>query len=144
MELFLKNTASGLIPCYDADYDEKRKLKIGQTYKAKVIVPRNINFHRKFFALINCAWAYQNEARTRFFHENIDVFRKTLLIAAGYSEPVYSLHRGEWIEQARSIAFDKMDEAEFTEMYERVKDVLFERFLNHISEDEFMANLVNF
>ncbi|GHT56798.1 hypothetical protein AGMMS49982_23820 [Bacteroidia bacterium] len=56
------NTAHGLIPCYDADYDEKKELKIGETFKAKITLARNYEFHKKYFALINCAWEYQNEA----------------------------------------------------------------------------------
>ena len=30
MEIYCRNTASGLVPLYDSDYDEKRKLKIGK------------------------------------------------------------------------------------------------------------------
>jgi len=77
MKIRLLNTARGLIPCYDDDFDEKKKLKIGEEYVAE-------------------------------------------------------------------IAFDKMDEAEFSELYERVKDVLFEVFLKNISIEEFEANLMNF
>ncbi|WP_427910585.1 DUF1367 family protein [Parabacteroides chongii] len=54
-------------PCYDSDYDEKKKLKLGHTYKARITLARNIDFHRKYFQLINTAWAYQNEATTRHF-----------------------------------------------------------------------------
>ena len=37
-----------------------------------------------------------------------------------------------------------MDEDEFTQLYERVKDVLFKYFLKHISVEEFEKNLINF
>lgn len=144
MELYLKNTTQGLVPCYDDDYDEKKKLRIGEVYKAKIVVPRNILFHRKFFALINCAWAYQNEKRVDFFKGSVDVFRKTLIIAAGHIDLAFSIEHGEWIAQAKSIAFDKMDEAEFSDLYNRVLDVLLARFINHVPEEEFMSNLVNF
>lgn len=36
MELYLKNTAHGLIPLYDDDFEEKRKLKIGEVYKVSI------------------------------------------------------------------------------------------------------------
>jgi len=55
MELYLLNTSEGLKPCYDKDYDEKKKLKIGATYKAKITLARNVQFHRKYFSLINLA-----------------------------------------------------------------------------------------
>ena len=52
MILLLKNTVEGLKPLYDDDYEEKRKLKIGEVYKAdiKPMKPRNLQFHRKYFA----------------------------------------------------------------------------------------------
>lgn len=144
MELYLLNTSQGLKPLYDSDYEEKKKLRIGTEYKAKITVARDITKHKKYFALINCAWEYQDERRQAFFKNNINVFRKTVEIAAGHCDLVYSLQRKEWVEQARSIAFDKMDDLAFNELYERVKDVLFSHFLTHISVDEFMENLKNF
>lgn len=144
MELYLLNTVEGLKPCNDDDYDSKRKLKIGQIYKAKIVLARNLDFHRKYFALINTAWAYQGEKREAFFHHDVNCFRKTVEIAAGCCEKIYSLSRKEWIEIPKSISFDKMDELEFRELYDRVKDVLFRTFLTHITEEEFMANLMNY
>ena len=144
MELYLLNTTSGLKPCYDEDYEEKKKLKIGETYKVKITLARNLQFHKKFFALINCAWEYQNEKVVEFFHHNKDAFRKTVVIAAGWYEPVYSIDKKEWTQNYKSIAFDKMDEAEFMDLYDNVKGVLFQTFLRHIDEEEFMKNLINF
>ena len=33
MKLLLQNTSHGLIPLYDADYEEKKRLKIGEIHK---------------------------------------------------------------------------------------------------------------
>lgn len=144
MDLFLLNTSSGLKPCYDEDYDNKKKLKIGEIYKAKITLARNLDFHRKYFALINCAWAYQNEKTTRHFKESVECFRKTIEIAAGHCDTVYNISQKTWVEVPKSIAFDKMDELEFRDLYERVKDVLMKIFLKDINEYEFMRNLSNF
>ena len=65
-------------------------------------------------------------------------------MAAGWCEPIYSIAQKEWIEVPKSIAFDKMDEDEFQNLYERVKDVLFKCFLKNISVEEFEKNLINF
>ena len=43
------NTASGLRPCYDSDYDEKKKLKLGKIYKAKITLARNYDNLKKYF-----------------------------------------------------------------------------------------------
>lgn len=144
MKLNLLNTISGLIPLYDADYDEKKKLKIGSIYEVTIRLSRNIDFHRKYFALIQCAWEYQNERTVNHFKNDINVFRKTVEIAAGWCEPVYSIDRKEWLDLPKSIAFDKMDNTEFTDLYDRVKDVLFKYFLKHITCEEFEKNLINF
>jgi hypothetical protein len=144
MKLKLLNTAHGLIPMYDSDYGEKKKLKIGDIYEADVKLARNYEFHKKYFALINCAWAYQNEKVENHFKRSADQFRKTVEIAAGHCDTVYSIERREWLETPKSISFGKMDEAEFKELYDRVKDVLFAVFLKHITEKEFTENLSNF
>ena len=144
MKMLLKNTVSGLQPMYDDDYEEKRKLKIGEVYRCEVKKERNIRFHRKYFALINTAWSFLNEMQTAFFNENINGFRKTIEVAAGHYEPVYNLQHNEWMHTPKSIAFEKMDDAEFSELYERVKDILFNTALKNISVDEFMNQLANF
>lgn len=144
MDIYLMNTASGLMPCTDEDYEKKRKMKIGFIYKAKITLARNYEFHKKYFALINCAWAYQNERTVEHFKHSVEQFRKTVEIAAGHCDTVYSISLRSWIDIPRSIAFDKMDEAAFQDLYDRVKDVLFNIFLRNISEEEFMKNLRNF
>ena len=144
MELLLYNTPSGLKPCYDEDYDEKKKLEIGKTYKAKITLVRNAKFHRKYFALIRLAWEYQNERTVAHFRNDVELFRKTVEIAAGHCEPVFNIELKSWVDIPKSIAFDKMDEAEFQDLYERVKDVLFTIFLKNIDEEEFLHHLSNF
>lgn len=144
MILFCTNTARGLVPNYDEDFDKKKKLKIGQVYQVDVKQARNYELHKKYFALINCAWEYQNERVVEHFKNSIELFRKSVEIAAGHSDTIYSIARKEWIEQPKSISFAKMNEFEFQELYESVRNVLFTIFLKDIREEEFMQNLVNF
>jgi hypothetical protein len=58
---------SGLVPINDVSYDEKKKLKIGQVYEVIIKLVRNYEFHKKYFALINCAWEYLPEHKQEFF-----------------------------------------------------------------------------
>lgn len=140
MEIYLQNTVAGLVPLYDADYDEKKKLKIGQTYKAEIKLARNIQFHRKYFALINCAWEYLDEKQSAGFR-NVENFRKYLEVAAGSCDVFYSPKYKDWCEIPKSISFEKMKAEEFNKLYEDVKDVLFKVFLKNISVEEFESNL---
>jgi hypothetical protein len=57
---------------------------------------------------------------------------------------VYSIERREWLEIPKSIAFDKMDEAAFSDLYERVKDVILSTFLHNVDEEEFLHKLSGF
>jgi len=151
MKLLLKNTMSGLIPLYDTDFDEKKKLKIGEIYKVTITKARNVQLHRKYFALFNCAWEYLTDEQQKFFglQQNSDVipkdqFRYTVQSAAGHCDKVFSLKLREWVDIPKTISFEKMDEFEFRELYHSVKDVIFSVFLKHISIDEFESELINF
>lgn len=135
------STASGLIPMYDEDYEEKRKLKMGKIYMADIKELRNVKFHRLYFALISCAWAFLNEQQQAFFKDDMDKFRKTVEVAAGNYDLCYSLARREWVEIPKSISFNSMDELEFSELYEKVKDILYKVFLTSINKEEFENQL---
>lgn len=144
MKLKLKNTASGLIPLYDEDFEEKRKLKIGKDYLAEVKLARNLKFHRKYFALINCAWEYQNEQIQAAFRGKKDIFRKSLEVTAGHCERIFNCKLNSWVDVPKSISFESMSEEEFSDLYERVKDVLWAAFLKGVTREEFEENLANF
>ena len=143
MELLLMNTSQGMKPMYDEDFDEKKKLKIGQIYRAKVVVPRNTGLHRKYFSLINCAWDLLTERQRAFFGSK-ESFRKTVQVAAGYCERVFHLRLRDWVEVPRSIAFDKMSGDEFEDLYKNVREVLFSVFLKHITIEQFDEYLINY
>jgi len=144
MKINLLNTLTGLIPMYSDDLDEKKKLKIGHEYLCEIKPIRNLKFHRKYFALIKCSWEYQNEKVQEFFKNNIDLFRKTVEVSAGHCDFIYSIERKEWVEIPKSISFEKCDEAEFEELYNRILDVLLKTFLNDIPFNEFEENLKTF
>lgn len=137
------NTAQGLKPLYDDDFEEKKKLRIGQTYKAKVTVPRNILFHRKYWSMITCAWDLLTEKQREFFG-NKESFRKTLQVAAGHCERVFHLRLREWVEVPKSIAFDKMNGDEFEELYRGVREVLLTVFLKHLTIEQFEETMINY
>lgn len=145
MEIYLYNTPQGLKPCYDDDFDNKKKLKLGETYKAKITLARNMEFHKKYFALIRTAWEYVHEKYQReLFKNNIEIFRKSIEVASGHCEVLFNPKIKDYVDVPKSIAFDKMDNIEFQELYDKVKDVLFATFLKNIDEDEFMYNLMDF
>ena len=114
MKILLRNTLQGLVPLYPSDYDEKRKLKLGEDYEADIKNPRNIGFHRKFFALVNLG------------HENTDLempfetYRKYIIMKAGYFKG-YQTPKGMFYEPD-SISFSSMEQDQFEDVYSRVLD----------------------
>ena len=118
MKLLLQNTISGLIPLYASDFDEKRKLRLGETYEADLKVPRNIGFHKKFFALINIGC--ENSKLNMPF----ETYRKYMTIKAGYFN-AYQTPKGVFYE-AQSISFSSMDDIIFQDLYSRVMDKIIE------------------
>lgn len=145
MRLLVQNTALGLVPLYDDGFDEKRKLKVGQVYQAEIKVVRNINFHRKMWAMLNTAWALLPE-RTQNGFRSFEGFRAYLLVAAGFYETYYSPRLKEFVEIPRSMSFASMDDAEFSDCYDRVKDVIWGILSSRVSitKEMFETYLQNF
>lgn len=143
MKLRLLNTAHGLVPMYDADFDEKKKLKLGVAYLADIKVERNPLFHQKYFALINAAWECLPERQRHGFRTR-ELFRKYVEVAAGHCETFFSPQRGEWVEIPKSIAFDKVDDAEFEDIYLRVRNVIDKLLSPFLTKEQFENILLNF
>ena len=143
MKLNCVNTSVGLVPMYPEDWDERKRLRLGEVYSVEVKPQRNLAFHRKYFALVKTAWEYLPEQTSNGFR-SMDAFRKYCEVAAGYYDPFFSPVRGEFVEVPRSIAFDRMDDAEFSELYERVKDVIWGIIGGRVTREEFERNMSNF
>ena len=143
MKLLVINTPRGLVPLGDDDYEQKRKLKLGETYSVEVKVVRNVDFHRKYFALIAYAWEFLNEQETERFKDK-ENFRKYIEIAAGHCDVIFHPRLQEFVEIPKSISFGKMDNTAFSELYERVKDVIFSIIGDRVTREEFERLLIDF
>ena len=102
-------------------------MSLGECAYAQIRRARNPKLHRKFFALVQFAfdnWRVHDAPAA----QNIDRFRKDLTIAAGFYEVVLGIDGKSHLE-AKSIAWDKMGEEEFTPLYEKVVEVLAEGFI---------------
>lgn len=145
MKIILMNTTYGLIPCYDEDYEEKKRLKIGEYYTADFKLIRNPKFHRKYFALLGVAWEFVPEYQQNALYKNSrDKFRKTIQMAAGYSETIYNIETNSFIETPLSIAYEQLDNLEFETLYNSVLDTLYNTVFKNISEEDYKKHLTNF
>lgn len=136
--VLMKGVGGALLP---ADEQAKAVIegwKLGQGVRAEVKRARNIDFHRKFFAMLNVAfeaWEPAVEWKGEIVAKNFERFRKDLLILAGYADPVVNI-RGEVRMEARSISFASMDEDEFERVYSAVADVILQRILTRYTRDD--------
>lgn len=143
MKFIVINTPRGLVPLGDDDYETKRKLKVGEAYTVDVKIARNVEFHRKYFAMVAYAWEFLTEKEVETFKTK-ENFRKYLEISAGHCEVIYHPRLQEFVEVPKSISFGSMDNAAFSDLYERVKDVIFSIIGGRVSETEFERLLIGF
>lgn len=122
MEITLIKTLSGSFkPAYDSDYEKAKKIALNEPFVFTYKKPRNYLFHKKFFGLLNMVFENQEQ------YSNLDHLRNDLIIEAGFYEIRHGLH-GEELKEAKSISFASMDEIEFSELYNRVIDVIVKYF----------------
>jgi hypothetical protein len=122
----IKHPGGSFTPANDADVEACSKIKNGAYVLANIKQPRNPQFHRKFFALLNFAFEYWEPDEEHMgikTEKNFDRFRKDVLIIAGFRKVVVSI-RNEARYEAESISFAKMDETRFNEVYRAVFRVL--------------------
>lgn len=120
-----------LRPSDAAGEDALRKLGNGQLVEVEIKRPRNIKFHRMYWALVTLVW------------DNIDLYRyptaedlhAAIKIAAGLRTRI-ELPDGTIGFIPGSIAFHKMDETEFSAFFDRVCELIAKHFLPGVTNEE--------
>jgi len=134
MEVYIKNTLAGLIPLYSSDLEEKKKLKLNKDYKAIITNPRNYEFHKKYFALLNLG--HQNTRMEMSF----DFYRDYIIMKAGYVQ-IGITPEGEMY-KPKSISFAAMEQEVFETLYSRSIDVIIKDV--GATKQEIEQELINF
>lgn len=142
-----------LFPATIDDQDKIRKLKEGQVIYVEFRKMRNYQFHKKWFALVNFSYEHwEPPPFIDFKHKNLtpvknfELFRKDLIILAGFYEAYYRIDGSVRIE-AKSISFAKMDESEFEKLYSAtINAVLKHILINYIPKqlDAVVDQLLSF
>jgi len=134
MEFYATISNKRLIGQHDSDYELIGKLKANTVYKIVATRPRNYEFLKKYFALINLA--YENQEH----FNNSDEMRAWLTMKAGFYKRVET-PTGEMF-QPESISFSSMTEDKFNDLYSKV---LYQvcLFLD-ISSEDVQRELINF
>jgi hypothetical protein len=117
MQITLIKTLSGFKLAYNSDYELAKKIPLNEPIVYEWKKPRNLKFHKKFFALLNLVFENQEQ------YNNLDHLRKDLTISAGYYDLRLNIE-GLEIREAKSISFAKMTDTEFSDYYNRIIDVV--------------------
>ena len=164
MKGVVKKTPSGWIPDCPESQKIFEKTPLGSRAKLEFIETRNYDNLKRFFELRNHSFEMQDS------FDDEEAWRKQLLILAGHFDLVI-VPKPDWWDrallymnkhlggpqkeslierfeqalgvqyQAKSIAFDKMDEQEFRALFSRVVTAFLNAYSPNMTENEFMQIL---
>ena len=146
-EIILRKLHHSLVPADRVNLQLMEGLKMNREYKVVISSPRNLQFHKKLFSLLNYAFSnWEHEPvffRDAIVEDNFDVFRENVIIMAGYGYPVVNL-KGEVRYRAKSISFGSMKEEEFEQLYSAVIDAILKNVLDNHSKQELINGVLSY
>jgi len=110
MKIVLMRDNNSFKIIYGSDIEKVSYIKSGQQVWCQLTKSRNLKHHKKFFAIVNCAF----ESQSKF--ENVDNFLSALKFEIGHYE-IGRNFKGDKIPLLKSISFAKMDQLEFEKFY---------------------------
>ena len=150
MKLSMRKVSIGgttcLVAADDHTHEYMKKLSLTDVLLGDFAKPRNVAFHRKYFALLNTAyemWDAPHQAvhngKTYEVEKSMGEFRKWIIVMAGHHDPVV-YPSGQLKFVPRSISFAKMTEDEFTSLYSDTINAIIKHVLpDDKPHDEYMA-----
>lgn len=153
MEILLKKIDAALYPADDEAANYLFQCKQGQVVKAKISKPRNMAFHRKYFALMKYAFEHWNLPEISLqgrpiskdndiyyyngqkIEKNYKTFRKNIQILAGFGDPIFTLN-GDVRFESKSISFGSMEADDFDKLYNSVINVILKHVLKNYTKDD--------
>lgn len=136
---YLKKLPNGFVP--EITLNEPGifdRVKVGEVIRVEFSKPRNANFHKKYFALLNIGFdAFEPQAQHKgvIVDKNFELFRKDVTIQAGFYDVTVNLN-GELRLVAKSISFASMGENEFNDLYNKTVNVILQKVLTNYTRED--------
>lgn len=108
---------------------EEPGLGMGTSVRVQITIPRKGQFHRKAWALFNTLHGYYQHAMDQ--PVPLDTFRRWLTVRAGFCD---AMPDGTLL--PRSLAYSRMDNEEFSRLYNAVIDFAVSDFLPTVCSRE--------
>ena len=131
-DIYLRKHQSYLAAADDKALEVINGMKPGQAIKITYTLPRNYGNHKRFFAFIKVAFDIQDH------FDNIEHFRKWITMKSGYYH-IINAPNGYTIFEADSIAWDKMDETKFKEVFNKCIDTFISHWGDRITKEQLEA-----
>ena len=129
MDIYCKVMSQGLVPLYDSDLENKKRLKEGVVVKCKITNPRNLRHHKKYFALVKLVLNNLPERLTEQLNiRNEKDMHRRFKRDLGYFKS-YVNEYGEREIEYDSISFSAMDQFEFEKFYYQAVDLAAYKYL---------------
>lgn len=132
----MKRILGSLVPTDRRSEELLKELPDHTCFRVEVRQPRNVDHHRKYWALIQAIFPHQSQyATTRHLHE-------ALKLSVGHFDMIKSL-KGVEVPVTRETNFSKMDQAEFAQFYDRVVDLILTRLLPGVGQAHLEAQVLD-
>lgn len=132
-EILMEKLEGGLHPVDDDGIKAMRAVEENKIVKIKLSIPRNVAYHRFLFALLKVVYDAQREPKVFATTEKL---LDALKIGTGYVREVRDF-QGNTHVVPDSIAFGRMDEIQFREWMEQVKDLILRWVLPRVEKADF-------
>ncbi len=136
MKFLAAKHLGSLRPVDAAGEEILHRLGNGQLVEIEIRRPRNIRFHRLYFALVTLVWEQLDETR----YPTPEDLHEAIKIAAGLRRRIV-LPDGTIGFIPGSIAFHKMDDTEFSAFFDRVCNLVAKHFLPGVTDTELKAEV---
>ncbi len=111
MKVLLQKALNSLRPADETAEDALRGIKNGEVVSVDIRRPRNLDHHRKFFAMLKIVFDNQD------YYQSLDDLRAVCLCEIGHCITVQ--RPTGYIKYPKSISFANMDQIQFNELYDK-------------------------
>lgn len=135
MNILLTRRGNALLPYGDEALDAVKAFPLDGIFNAKITRVRNYEHHKGYFAMVHQAWEFLTEKENAEFGSENN-FRKFLQVEAGYFDLM--VVDDVVLKFPKSVSFESLGEDEFSELHQRVLDVIFYRYGERMNEEDIL------
>lgn len=121
-DMYVRRVGGGLVPDGAEAIEQLDKWPLDTVLLGKFTQPRNVKFHRKYFALMDLLWSQGGQHQ----FDNREAMRLWIQCKAGHYDLISKTTRNgdtTFVVRPSSISFAQMDETAFAQLYDKVIQV---------------------